>query len=288
MKLKEINSVAIFGMGLIGGSIAKDLKLNNPSIKIFGTRKSINTKQAQQEAILDEIIAPDDLPLKNIDLIIIATPIDAVLLSARKIKNIFARHPSKKCIVMDVSSVKKDITLKFEQLSINSNIEFVSTHPMAGTEFNGFSSAITHLFAFKTWIICKHKNNTDNNLRTIEEVISSFESKIKYLDATQHDKYVALISHMTILLSNQLFNFVSRKHPSALELAGDSFLSTTRLASGNPDLHATIVKHNHQEINNQLSDFIEELKETNLQELSTDYFLKNKNSRDNFLKKRKT
>lgn len=226
--------IGIIGLGLIGGSIAKKLKEKGYSIS---TVKSKSPDIAKAKQILDRIFPTLNELLQNIDLLIIATPLSSILPIARKIKS------DRPLLVIDVGSVKGAIVKEFSKLTCG-QVEFLSTHPMAGTEQKGFDHADPNLFQGAPWIIVPHKKNRTN----IKPWIRLFGAKPMTLQADEHDRQVALISHLPYLLSKTLWDFVNEKDPKSLRIAGPGFRSMTRLARGNRDLFNEIVRFNRKNL----------------------------------------
>ncbi|MBS0625900.1 MAG: prephenate dehydrogenase [Verrucomicrobia bacterium] len=224
----SFRKIGILGLGLIGGSILKGLE---------GKKEVIDG-----DDILDR--------LDEIDALILAVPISAILEIGAKIKT---KHP---LVVFDVGSVKEVIAERFEEWT-QGNLEFVATHPMAGKEMSGFANSEASLFQGATWVVTPHKKNTEKALKAVEEIATLLGAHPKRLDAKTHDQQVALISHMPYLLSKALLEFVTHEDPKSLEIAGPGFKSMTRLAKDNPALHAEIKVYNGDNIEVSLKKFIE-------------------------------
>lgn len=284
----EFGRIAIIGIGLIGGSILRDLKeIGGPSISLYGIDTDPSAAYAKSKGLIKSILTYDQLVKETIELIIISSPIDTVPHIARELHVAYSHQGSlAKVTVMDVASVKKHITSVFENLT-NDSIEFVATHPMAGTEFSGLDHARLRLFRGKPWIITPHAKNSKEALIKIEGFIHLLGGRIKELDASTHDTYAAAVSHSTILLSNYIFDFLSGYYPEALDLAGSGFDSTTRLASGNPELHKSIMHNNAESVDKIVKEFYNFLKDKNsVKHLSDEYFSRNKVKRDEWLSKK--
>ncbi len=253
------HTVGIIGLGLIGGSIAKDLKeLDNPPNVV-----AYDPREKTIEAAVKSGHITEGLPVSEIARVatttVIAAPIDRVASLGLEIRDSLlagADDTDEGRIVLDVASVKKPISNVFSVLT-TSSVEFVATHPMAGTEFSGFSHARKGLFRAKPWVICPHENNSEGAIESAEAFIEQFGPHIRVMEADVHDRHAAAVSHSVITLSNLLFDFINERHPEALDLAGDGFNSTTRLASGNPEMHASIVRANKGFVYQYLDEFLE-------------------------------
>jgi prephenate dehydrogenase len=149
-----------------------------------------------------------------------------------------------------VGSVKQPFSSLFEQLS-GDNIEFLSTHPMAGKETWGFSQSEENLFQDCSWIICPHQNNRPQTLEQFSALIEIFGAQPIFLSAQKHDEQVALISHLPALISRLLLRFVETQCPEALAIAGPGFKSMTRLARDNPRLQKEMVQFNQAQLDQQ-------------------------------------
>ena len=251
--------IGIIGLGLIGGSIAKDLHeaADQPRVVAFDTET-----QALDDALKSGHIH-ESLSIAQIARIattmVIAAPIDHVASIGLEIRDELRELSEDtdrlgRKLVIDVASVKKPVSTVFSLLTSDS-VDFVATHPMAGTEFTGFGHARKGLFRAKPWIICPHENNSESAVAQTESFVEQFGPHIRVMDADLHDREAAVVSHSIIALSNLIFEFISLKHPDALELAGDGFNSTTRLASGNPEMHASIVRANRGFVFQYLDEF---------------------------------
>lgn len=292
----KFNDYAIVGLGLIGGSIAKDIRTKHPESSIYAIDTDQNSIDAAiSEGVIDGAIGYDDLPYVS-HLTILAPPIDFVEESARSVSRAFQsahRRIFEKHIVIDTASIKSPIASVFQDLSrTTEGVEFLATHPMAGTEYSGFRHARKDLFRAKPWIISPHAENSEETVKLISNLVSELGAKIRIIDPDTHDQHAGLVSHAVILLSNALFDFVATNHPDALDMAGDGFISTTRLASGNPELHKSIIQSNSDITEAHLEEFIDYLKSKigglpNDDESLLSYFTENMNRRNSWLRKRK-
>jgi prephenate dehydrogenase len=286
--------VGIIGLGLIGGSIAKDLREAEQPMHIV----AYDPRDKSIESAIKSGHINDSLPVSEIAKIattmVIAAPIDQVGPIGLEIRDSLKNHndvTQDKKLVLDVASVKKPISNIFSVLNTTS-VEFVATHPMAGTEFSGFSHARKGLFRAKPWIISPHENNSDEAINRTKEFLEQFGPHIRIMDADVHDRHAAVVSHSIITLSNLIFDFIAERHPEALDLAGDGFSSTTRLASGNAEMHASIVRANKGFVYQYLDEFRDYI-DTRIDELQVEkdilpFFESNVQRRNDWLRNRKS
>lgn len=230
--------IAIIGLGLIGGSIAKTVKRINPAVEIKATPTP-----------LFELV-------QWADLAVIATPIDAVFEIAREIAGVDRAAP---LIVIDVASVKTEIASLFEMVS-NDKIEFLSTHPMAGKEASGYENSTEMLFEQAAWVLTPHRKNKKETIEMISKWIEEMGARPKILNAEKHDEQAALISHFPTLISDALLAFVNAQNPDALAIAGPGFRSMTRLAQGDTRLLKEFKEHNGKNLETLMHQFVEYIK----------------------------
>jgi prephenate dehydrogenase len=253
--MNNLNKVGIIGLGLIGGSIAKALKKRSPHVEIASLRGDFDDLQrAVQGKVVDTLFETLEELILWSDLIVLASPLSTLSELAIQIGT---RCPDeKKLLVIDVASVKKGVIPTFEAMT-KDNIEFLSTHPMAGKERWGFAHSDGTLFQDCRWILSPHEKNQQSSIDTVSEWIRLLGAEPILLTPEKHDTQVALISHLPALLSRFLLDFVESKDPDALKIAGPGFHSMTRLAHDNPQLQSEIASLNRQELAQQLSEWTE-------------------------------
>ncbi len=149
---KPANTIAVIGLGLIGTSILKDIEKHAPQMRRLGYSVGHENEIAQVEGLIEREMTLEAV-INAADILVIATPISAVRKTA---EDIAALHTSqKKLIVIDVASVKTDISKTFAVLSgAYPSIRFIPTHPMGGSEKTGYEGARRGLFRGKPWVIC--------------------------------------------------------------------------------------------------------------------------------------
>lgn len=224
--------IGIIGLGLMGGSIYKKLKVCSKEVVGVGS---------------DWVGQIDAF-----DLLILAVPIPAILEIGEKLASLPLKKP---LLVLDIGSVKEPIAKKFEAWS-NGQVEFLATHPMAGKEKSGFEHSDPTLFEGAAWVITPHAKNREASLQKAEELIHLLGANSIRMDAEQHDRQAALISHMPYLLSKALLDFVAKEDPSSLAMAGPGFKSMVRLADDNSEMHKEIARYNEANISDFLRKYI--------------------------------
>lgn len=247
--------VFIVGTGLIGGSIALDLKSKRGDVTIFGT--DVNEKHLEDalhlgiidhKAALSQIIAAD--------FVILAVPVDTGLVLLPEILDLIDEGT----LVFDVGSTKFPIC---EAVSAHpKRHQFLATHPIAGTEFSGPSAARTGLFDGKTNIIYEVEKTAFHLQEKAMQLFSELGMRIRYMEPKSHDKHIAYVSHLSHISSFMLGKTVIEKEKDErdiFDMAGSGFESTVRLAKSSPDMWTPIFKQNKKQVLNSLEEYIANL-----------------------------
>lgn len=234
-----MTKIAIIGLGLIGGSIAKCLK---KTATIYGVETHQDTINLAKKDGINCVESVDKLP-SHVDLIIIATPI----LETIKQLNVCAKAIDYPCVITDVSSVKSII---FDNLPLfKPGVQFCSGHPMAGAENSGYKSADAALFEGKNYLLIKQANQTPS---VILNMLSTLKVAIDYISVIEHDKAMARVSHVPFLLSTLALYDIDESIDVLQNLVGPGFKDLTRIAASNPTWAQEIVMANKDPILDEL------------------------------------
>ncbi len=235
--------IGILGWGLMGGSFAKWIKAKNKNVKIYALdRPCIDLEIAKEEGYVEELCFSLEDLVEETDFIVLATPLNSIISTAEVISQA-AKKRNNQLVVIDLGSVKKEITESFERLT-HPLVEFVSTHPMAGSEKQGFANSDATLYYRAPWFIVSHAKNTSGNLEKVRSVISFFGSKPVEITADIHDKKTALVSHFPGKISACFLEFVKENDHESIEVSGPGFKSFTRIGISNPNLRKDIAEYN--------------------------------------------
>ena len=249
--------VTIIGLGLIGGSLAIDIRKQKIATKIIGVDRSTkNADDALSLGLVDEI-ASFNKAISNADLIIIAIPVDQTILVLQDVLD----NISGSTVVMDVGSTKEGICQIAEKNRNRNN--FVATHPIAGTENYGPLAALSGLFKDKLSIICDPEKSSKHAIEKTEFLYRAIGMKIIYMKSKDHDLHAAYVSHLSHISSFTLGMTVleiEKDEKTIFELAGSGFESTVRLAKSSPDMWAPIFEQNSKHLSQALDAYINNLK----------------------------
>lgn len=249
--------VCIVGIGLIGGSLAIDLKRRGFASSVIGVD---NNKHHQNIALHSGLVDKIDTlqnAVKKSDLIILSTPVNTNRMLLPEILDLM---DGKDKVVIDMGSTKAGIAEAV--LNHPNRGRYVASHPMAGTEFSGPMAAIGKLFDYKHVILCDKELSDADALRTVVEMYNTLNMRISYMKSADHDVHVAYVSHISHITSFSLALCVLDKEKdeeNILKLAAGGFESTVRLAKSNAETWAPIFLQNSEYIIEVLDNYIEKM-----------------------------
>lgn len=251
-------TIAIVGVGLIGGSMALTLKEKGFAGHVLGVGRSEESiNKALALGLIDERATLDEA-LKKATLIILAVPVDAL----KKMLPEVLTKISDKQVVIDVGSTKE----RFLGLVRDhpNRKRLVATHPMAGTEYSGPEAAQKDLFTGKCTVLCDVEDSADDAVALVKEMYDALAMRVVYMDAASHDIHTAYVSHISHMTSFALALTVLEKEKeekAIFELASGGFESTVRLAKSSPDMWIPVFRQNRHNVLDVLYEMIHQLKQ---------------------------
>ena len=249
-------TVAIVGIGLIGGSFALALKDKGLAKKVLGVESSEEHKRKALALRLVDEVKDLDEAVKESDLIFLAVPVDVVTKLLPSVLDQVDRQ-----VVMDAGSTKEGIIEAIKDHPKRSR--FVATHPMWGTEYSGPEAAVRGAFKDRSCVICEKEKSDEDAVSTVENIYKSLGMHIAYMDPENHDIHAAYVSHISHITSFALANTVLEKEKeedAIFELAGGGFESTVRLAKSSPAMWAPIFMQNRENVLDVLNEHISQLR----------------------------
>jgi arogenate dehydrogenase (NADP+) len=247
--------IGIVGLGLIGGSLAIDLR--SQGHQIYGISRQAKTCEiALSRGVTDEA-STDVAILAPTEVIIICTPIQAI---APTIKEIIP-HISPETIITDVGSVKQPIVEECSQLWQN----FIGGHPMAGTTASGIEAAVANLFTGTAYVFTPTDQSNLENVEKLKAIALELNAIPHVCNAQIHDRAVSWISHLPVMVSASLIKACLQEESDALELAqilaSSGFRDTSRVGGGNSELGVMMAKYNQAELLRSLLQYRQNLDE---------------------------
>ncbi|PKG50151.1 prephenate dehydrogenase [Olleya sp. 1-3] len=250
-----MQNIYIIGVGLIGGSLALDIKNKRPEVTVYGIDKSEDhINQALELGVIDHKATFEDLD--KADLVVLAIPVDA---SVSVLPDVLDKI-SDFTLVADVGSTKSDICKVVANHPRRRN--FLAMHPIAGTEFSGPKAAIRDLFNQKTNIICEVEKTAFKLQEKAVGLFTEIGMRMRYMNPESHDKHIAYVSHLSHISAFMLGKTVIEKEKNErdiFDMAGSGFESTVRLAKSSPAMWTPIFKQNKTNVVETLEDYIANL-----------------------------
>lgn len=250
--------IAILGLGLIGGSLGLALKQSRlRDVELVGYSRSRETREKARRAEAIDTIAPDAASaVRDAAIVVIATPI----LTIRRMMEEIAPALPQECTVTDVGSTKAEV-LRWAAEILPRHVSFVGGHPMAGKEQMGIDAAEAGLFEGKTYCIVPSPTAREQAVNSVVGLAELVKAVPVYMDAEEHDSYVAAVSHLPLVVSTALFSLArdSLAWPEMSRLASSGFRDVTRLASGSPDMSHDICRTNRENLVHWLNRMAQEL-----------------------------
>lgn len=248
-------NICIVGVGLIGGSLAITLKENKFATRVFGVDASQeNLDKAIRRRLIDEDLSLEE-GIRQSDLIVLATPVDVMMDLLPRVLDQVENQ-----VVIDVGSTKKRLLEKVAGHPKRNR--FVSTHPMAGTEYSGPEAAIPNLFDHKFTVFCEAEKSDPEALELVRSMYASIPMQMAFLDAKEHDVHTAYVSHISHISSFALALTVLEKEKNEsriFELASSGFGSTVRLAKSSAEMWIPIFRQNRDNVLDVLDEHINQL-----------------------------
>lgn len=250
-----IQRLAVVGLGLLGGSVARAARTLGLAREIVAVgRDRERLAPARRDGTVD--LATTDLGqgLEGADLVVLATPVATI---ARQLATV-AALVGPEALVTDVGSTKAAIAREARRLAAARPLQFVGSHPMAGSEQSGYRAARADLFRGATVIVTPTDASEPG---AVKGVVAFWEAlgagRTVVMDPEAHDRAVAAVSHLPHLAACALVDAVERLDPAAFDLAARGFRDTTRLAAGDPELWEQIFLANREAVGTATRRFLE-------------------------------
>ena len=258
--MKPNMKIGIIGLGLIGGSMAIDLKRRGFAHEVLGVEADpVNAAAACQMGLVDEVT---DLAgcVSGGDLVVLAVPVGTAVRLLPQVLDMIPEGSDK--VVMDVCSTKEVIADAVKNHPQRSH--YVATHPMAGTEYSGPWAAMSGLFDGHACIICDAENSCPDAVAKVETLYDVLNMRTIRMDSSNHDVHTAYVSHISHVTSFALALTVLDKEKDEkhiFDLASGGFSSTVRLAKSSPDMWTPILSQNRENVLHVMDTYIEKMNE---------------------------
>ena len=282
-----MDKICIIGVGLIGGSFAAGLKKSNQVKTIVGFgRNEENLIKAQALNVIDEYSLDIATALKDVEMVLIATPVDSFGAVLKLIKP----YVDESVIISDVGSTKGSVVSIAQSVFGEVPARFIPAHPIAGKEKSGVESSDGELFNNKRVILTPEDNADTKAIEKVTELWQTLGAQVETMTHQKHDDLLAMTSHLPHMLAFGLMDYLITKNPDACDYAAGGFKDFSRIASSDSIMWrdiclnnpTDIVKHikGYQQALDKLSTLIENNQSEDLEKLFSDA----KSARDSWLK----
>ena len=247
---KHINTLAIIGVGLIGGSLSLALKKHNAVGRAIGVgRSQANLDEALRLGVIDATATLEEAA--KADIIFVATPV-------AQMPRVFAElapHLGAQSIITDGGSTKQDVTAAARAALGEKFRQFVPAHPIAGTEKTGAAAAFATLFEKRKTVICAEAETAPDATERVAHMWQTAGAEIHRMSAAEHDDVFAAVSHLPHLLAIALVDLLAGMPRSAdyFNYAASGFRDFTRIAAGSPEMWRDISVANRSALRQQLT-----------------------------------
>lgn len=261
-----MRTVGIIGLGLIGGSMALDLRSRGFADTVLGVESnSVNACAAEKIGLVDAVVPFDECIVRS-DIIIVAIPVDSAIRTVKLILDRFQEGVSapswKDKIVIDVCSTKEQIAKATRYHPARK--QYVATHPMAGTEYSGPWAAQPGLFDGRACIFADAEESSPKAVKTVGELYDTLNMRPIHMGSAAHDVHTAYVSHISHVTSFALALTVLEKEKDEkhiFDLASGGFSSTVRLAKSSADMWVPILTENRDNVLRVMDTYLEKMKE---------------------------
>ncbi len=251
----HFKNVTIIGVGLIGGSLAKVMKLKGLADSITGAGRSRSTlEKAIQIGVIDRMGQSSAQAVEGADLVVLASPVGTFKQLVREL----GPHLKSGAILTDVGSVKGPLIRDIEE-SIGPGVHYVPAHPIAGREKSGVAESIDTLFQGRRCILTPTARTDKKALEAVRELWTAAGADVVVMDAELHDKVFAAVSHLPHVAAFAMMCAVAELNTGAgdyLRFSGAGFRDFTRIAASSPEMWKDICLMNSDHLVKMIDRYI--------------------------------
>lgn len=246
-------SIAVFGPGLMGGSLLMALRQHQPSARLLAWARRTEALDEIRARKLADVCSTDPAEIAaTADIIVLCVPVDKMSTLARQIAGVVLQNT----LVTDVGSVKKHVIDELEKI-FSRHGNFVGSHPMCGSEEAGLGAARTNLYVNALCVVTPTSATRPEMVRAAEDLWHVVGGRVLEMSPGDHDAAAAVVSHVPHIAAAALVELASRGNPVFQKLCAGGFRDTTRVASGSPDLWTSILALNRAEVARALGHLVD-------------------------------
>lgn len=253
-----MKKLVIFGVGLIGGSVALALKKAGIDTHIVGVGRTRNSlDEALNLGIIDVAESDIEVAVSDADIIMLAAPVAQTTQILTSIQPFLQPNT----VVTDAGSTKGDVLNSAKQVLGNQFTQFIGGHPIAGAEKSGAAAAMADLFVAKNVVLTPTQETNPDAIAAVTHLWRTCGANVSTMSADQHDAIFAAVSHLPHLLAFALVDDIASRHNAAqlFSFAASGFRDFTRIAGSHPEMWRDISLANKQALLTELTAFEQEL-----------------------------
>ncbi len=254
----KIRRLAIIGVGLIGGSLARALRRAGSVEQIVGCgRGRENLEKAQQLGVIDRYTHDIGEAVQGADMVFLATPLGAMKSAFAAMKD----HLAEDAVITDGGSCKGSVVNDAREVFGDELSRLVPGHPIAGTEKNGVEASFAELYENRRVILTPLENNSEESIARVRRMWEDCGAEVSEMSVEHHDEVLAATSHLPHMLAFGLVDTLARmkENDEIFRYAAGGFRDFTRIASSNPVMWRDICVANGPALSRMLSAFAEEM-----------------------------
>lgn len=248
--------VVVIGLGLIGGSLARDLRRCGHRVTACG-RDAARLAPAVGLGIVDAVEADWQAAVASADVVVLGVPVG-------RTREVYARigpHLAADAVVTDVGSTKCSVVRELKATSGHLPAHFVPAHPIAGTEHSGFAASLEGMFAGRTVVLTPTADTDPAATARVSALWQEVGARVLSMTPEQHDAALALTSHLPQMLAYTLMEQFAETPGALAPLVGSGFRSMTRLAGSDPVMWRDVSLANRAQLSLALRRYMERLGE---------------------------
>lgn len=243
------DTLAIVGVGLMGGSLALAAKQRGLAKQVIGLGRTQSKLDSAVELGLLDAGTTSVAELADAQFIVVCTPVDRIVADVQNVMNVVGDH----AVVTDVGSVKQPIC---DVLGTQFPERFVGSHPLAGSEKGGFQHSEAELYCGRRCVVTPLSDTPEQATRIVEQFWTTLGMDVQRMAAEEHDRILAVTSHLPHVVAAALASLLT-EHEAPFAATG--FRDTTRVAHGEADLWTAILQQNSGHVHQELGRLINEL-----------------------------
>ena len=253
-----IRRLAVVGLGLLGGSVAKAARERGLAREVVAVGRRLESlAAAHSERVVDRVTTDLGDGLAGADFALLATPVA----TAEGLMPKIWQAATDGAVITDVGSTKGPIVRSAERLAADRPLAFVGSHPMAGSELSGYGASRADLFNGALVIVTPTERTDPLALKRVSEFWEALGARVGVMDPDEHDRAVAAVSHLPHLAAYALVEAVVRLNPAFFGVAARGFKDTTRIAASDARMWREIFQSNRAALREALAAFRTSLEE---------------------------